>query len=40
MRLGMSGVVISRYGETPETELPWVTNLDELVVMLDLDRPK
>ena len=31
VRLGMRGVVISRYGETPETELPVATSLDEVM---------
>ena len=35
VRLGMSGVVISRYGETLETDLPVVTNLDEVVQMIE-----
>ena len=34
VRLGMKGVVISRYGETPETDLPVVTGLDEVVGMI------
>ena len=34
VRLGMRGVVISRYGETPETDLPVVTGLDEVVAMI------
>lgn len=34
VRLGMRGVVISRYGETAETDLPVVTNLDEVVRMI------
>ena len=33
-RLGLRGVVISRYGETPETDLPVVTGLDEMVQMI------
>ena len=33
VHLGMSGVVISRYGEIPETDLPVVTSLDEVVAM-------
>ena len=33
-RLGVRGVVISRYGETPETDLPIVTGLDEVVEMI------
>ena len=32
--LGLKGVVISRYGETPETDLPVVTGLDEVVAMI------
>lgn len=35
VRLGMRGVVISRYGETPETELPVATSLDEVVTLID-----
>ena len=31
VRLGMRGVVISRYGETPETDFLVVTGLDEVV---------
>ena len=34
-RLGMRGVVISRYGKTPKTDLPVVSNLDEFVAMID-----
>lgn len=34
VRLGMRGVVISRYGEIPETDLPVVTGLDEVVQMI------
>ncbi len=34
-RLGMVGVVISRYGKTPETDLPVVTGLDEVVAMIE-----
>ncbi len=34
VKLGMKGVVISRYGETPETSLPVVTGLDELIETL------
>ena len=34
-RLGMRGVVISRYGKTPETDLPVVTGLDEVVAMIE-----
>ena len=34
VRLGMRGVVISRYGETPETDLPVVRSLDEVVQMI------
>ncbi len=33
-RLGLKGVVISRYGETPETDLPVVTGLDEVAAMI------
>ena len=33
-RLGMRGVVISRYGKTPKTDLPVVTGLDEVVDMI------
>ena len=32
--LGLKGVVISRYGEAPETDLPVVTGLDEVVAMI------
>ena len=39
IRLGMAGVIISRYGETPQGGLRWVADLEELVAMLDLDRP-
>ena len=35
VRLGLRGIVISRYGETPETELPVVAGLDELVALID-----
>ena len=34
-RLGLEGVVISRYGEAPETDLPVVTGLDEVVAMIE-----
>ena len=34
VRLGLRGIVISRYGETPETELPIVAGLDEVVQMI------
>ena len=34
VRLGLSGVVISRYGKTPETDLPVVTGLDEVAAMI------
>ena len=34
VHLGMRGVVISRYGEIPETDLPVVAGLDEVVRML------
>ena len=33
--LGLKGVVISRYGETPETDLPVVTGLDEVIAMIE-----
>ena len=32
--LGLKGIVISRYGEAPETDLPVVTGLDEVVAMI------
>ena len=34
VRLGMKGVVISRYSETTKTELPVVTSLDEVVALI------
>ena len=34
VRLGMRGFVISRYGEIPETDLPVVTSLDEVIRMI------
>lgn len=34
VRLGMRGVVMSRYGEIPQTNLPVVTGLDEVVGMI------
>lgn len=34
VRLGLKGVVISRYDETPETDLPVVTSLGEVVEMI------
>ena len=35
VRLGLQGFVISRYGLTPETDLPVVTSLDEVVAMIE-----
>ena len=35
VRLGLKGVVISRYKETPETDLPVVTGLDEVAAMIE-----
>ena len=34
VRLGLRGIVISRYGKTPETDLPVVTGLDGVVAMI------
>ena len=34
VRLGLQGFVISRYGLTPETDLPVVTSLDEVVALI------
>lgn len=35
VRLGLRGIVISRYGETRETDLPVVTSLDQVVALIE-----